>query len=108
MLVNPAVRNAPIAALHRAAVTSCRCAGVDLAAVLVIGDIADPANLVLDMPVPADPGSQLRGLRRVAPQVGDSADGLGGEALQLVETTFAAANLDDLGGVRKPLPDVMV
>src|SRR3954447_8148651 len=56
-------------------------AGTDLGAVLVVGDVANPMDLVLDMPVGTDPRGVLCRFGLVNAQVGDRVDVFGGEAL---------------------------
>jgi hypothetical protein len=58
-------------------------------------------DLVLDVPVAADPGGQVFRLCLVHAQVGDGVDGFGGEAFRLVEAASAASDLQRLCGVRE-------
>src|SRR3954447_2702821 len=76
-------------------------AGADLGAVFVVGDVANPVDLVLDVPVAADPRGELRRSGLVRAQVGDGVDGFGGEAFRLVQAVSSTADLDGLGGVRE-------
>lgn len=80
-------------------------AGADLGQVLGEGDIADPVQAVLDLPVPADPGGELGGAGLVGGQVGDGVDGLGAPAAVFAgpgrDRAGAAGELDGLGGVRE-------
>jgi hypothetical protein len=58
-------------------------------------------DLVLDVPVAADLRRELCRSGLVHAQVGDCVDGLGGEAVRLVEAVSAAADLQSLSGVRE-------
>jgi hypothetical protein len=49
-------------------------AGADLGAVFVLGDVANPVDLVLDVPVAADPLGELRWSGLVRAQVRDGVD----------------------------------
>ncbi|MFG1872279.1 hypothetical protein [Micromonospora arborensis] len=69
--------------------------------VFVVGDVADPVDLVLDRPVPADLAGQMYRFRLVDAEIGDGVDGLGGETSRLVQAASAAADLDGVGGVRE-------
>src|SRR3954468_4449227 len=73
-------------------------AGADPAAVFVVGDVTDPVDGVLDVPVAADPGGQPFRLGLVHAQAGDGVDGLGGAAVRLVQAAPAAADPQGLGG----------
>src|SRR4051812_23886434 len=79
-------------------------AGADLGAVLVVGDVPHVVDLVLDVPVAADPGGELGGFGLVQVQAGDGIDGLGGEPLRLIQAAPATADLQRLRGVREPDP----
>src|SRR4051795_2899008 len=77
----------------------------DLGQVLGEGDVADPVQAVLDLPVPADPGGELVGAGLMRVQVGDRVDGLGAPAALLPgpggDGPGAAGDLDGLAGVRE-------
>ena len=74
-----------------------RVPGSDQGLVFLVGDVADPVELVFYLPVAADPGGQ-RG--RVGPAVaGDQVDDPGG-LLSLLRD--GAADLRDLGGAGEP------
>jgi hypothetical protein len=76
-----------------------RVSGPDQRFVLLVGDVADPVELVLDVPVAADPGGQ--GLRARAAVAGDQAGDLDGlPALP----DDRAAQLGDLRGAVEPDP----
>ena len=81
MLVWPASRSRPMAVLRKGGHDLRAGAGPDLAAALVVVDIADPVQPVLDHPVPAQPGGDLLG------------DGVGdGEAGKVGDFDLAAVN----------------
>src|SRR3984957_1812987 len=73
--------------------------GPDQRFVLLVGDVADPVELVLDVPVAADPGGQ--GLRGGGAVAGDQVDDLDGLLALLRD---GAAQLGDLGGTVEPDP----
>ncbi len=81
------------------------CAGVDPGQVLGVGDIADPVQAVLDLPVPPDPGGELLGTGLVRGEVGDRVDGLGAPAAAAPgaggDRAGLAGDPDGLGGVRE-------
>jgi hypothetical protein len=77
---------------------------VDLAAVFVVGDIADPVDLVLDVPVLADPSGQLGRLGLVDAQISEGIDGFGVKAFRLVESVSAASDLGGLAACGKSMP----
>src|ERR1700691_4374433 len=74
---------------HDAGCVSCPDQGL----VLLVGDVADPVELVFYVPVAADPGGQ--GLRARAVVAGDQVDDLDG---LLALFRDGAADLRDLGG----------
>ncbi len=80
-------------------------AGTDPGQVLGEGHVADPVQGVLDLPVLADPRSELIGPGLVRVEVGDRVDGLGAPAPLAPSPgrggADAAGELDGLSGVRK-------
>jgi hypothetical protein len=75
--------------------------GADGGAVLVEGDVADPVQLVLDAPVPADPAGEQDRVGLPAGQAGDRVDrrGVPPAGVRPAPTD----ELDRLGGVREEL-----
>ncbi|MGH3586800.1 MAG: hypothetical protein ACRDQ0_10800, partial [Pseudonocardia sp.] len=73
-------------------------AGLDLGGVLGEGDVADPVQAVLDLPVPPDPGGQFGGPGLVRAQVGDRVDGLGAPPGAVQWSAFSG----HLDGQRRP------
>jgi hypothetical protein len=61
--------------------------------VFVVGDVTDPVDRVLDVPVTADPVGQVLGSGLVDSEVGDRVHGFGGDAFRLVEAVPAATDL---------------
>ena len=74
-------------------------AGAQLVAVLVEDHVPDPAEPVLDSPVPLDPGRNLLGLSLLHRQRADQVDHLNGCPLGL---TILARTLTVPGGSRAP------
>src|SRR3954464_12876911 len=56
-------------------------AGVHAGVVLAEGDIADPVQGVLDLPLDAQPGGEQEGVGVAVPKGGERVDGLGGRGL---------------------------
>jgi len=79
--------------------TQGRVSGSDLGFVFLVQGVADPVELVLDLPVAADPGGQ--GLRAGIAVAGDEVDDLDG-LLPLLRDR--AAYLRDLGRAVEPDP----
>ena len=79
--------------------------GSGLVEVLTEGDIADPVEPVLDVPVVADPGGQFGRCGLLCGQCADGVDGLGAPPEVLtcaplgVDRSALADDLDGLGGV---------
>src|SRR5262249_24587808 len=78
-------------------------AGARGGGVLGEGDVADPVQLVLDLPVAADPGGELAGPGLLGGQAGDHVAGLGTPPAA-AGPAGAAGDLDGLGGVREREP----
>jgi hypothetical protein len=96
MLVAPATRRAPMAGSEYGHDVRSG-AGADLGSVFVVGDVANPVDLVFDRPVSADPVGELPWFRLACLEVGDRVDGFAGEACRLVEMAAPAADLHCLG-----------
>src|SRR5664279_3689127 len=75
-------------------------AGADLAVVFGEGDVADPVQPVLDVPVAADDVGDLVGSDLALVQVGDRVDGLGAPPFA-VERSATTCHLDGEAGVRE-------
>lgn len=87
-------------------------AGVDPGGVLAEGDVTDPVQAVLDLPVPAQPCRELVGVSPVGVEVGDRVDGFDAPAPLAagagVDRSAAADQPDGLAGVRNTIPAAMV
>ena len=82
-------------------------AGAYLGEVFSEGDVADPVQLVLDLPVPADPAGELGGLSLPGWQRRDSVRGLG-VPVAGGQATGSAGDLDRLLAWGKASPAVTV
>ena len=79
-------------------------AGAGLVEILTEGDVPHPVELVLDVPVAADPGGRVSGLGLFGGQGADGVDDLAAPAALTVDRRADAGALDGLGGVREPEP----
>jgi hypothetical protein len=78
-------------------------AGADLGGVFAVADVADVVQH-LDLPVAADPCSELGGGSLTGVQAGDRVDGDGAPFLLAGKGPDAAGEADGLGGVREGDP----
>ena len=78
-------------------------AGADLGGVFAVADVADVVQH-LDLPVAADPGSELGRGGLAGVQAGDRVDGDGAPFLLAAQGPDAAGEADGLGGVRERDP----